>query len=372
MEYSMVISAILVLVAAVVFFLFGRKVSTSGMSVEPLADHSAEIARLQERERSLTDELSRLRETTKNLNDQFSSVQKEHAEARERLATADERATNAQQTLSGERDNHTAAIKTLNDELAAAKQAREKLQLLLTEESQKVSASAQMEAELRERIARAENYIRERETKLETQQSAVDELRNQLSASQRELAAAAEREAALNRMVAERDEQLKGLQDRLKIEFENIATNVLKVATDQLSDQSEKSMTTVLEPLKAQILEFKQKVENTHVEDTKQRSALEAQIKQVALTNQDIGQQAEALTKALKGDSQLRGRWGEVRLERILENSGLQRGREFVVQGGDFNIKNDEGSSQRPDVIILLPENRHFVIDSKEIGRAHV
>lgn len=368
MEILIAISVITVFAAAIASFLVirvTRQNAAPGSSDGFSSNESVEIARLQERERNLGDELGRQREAAEAATTQLSALQKEHADAREKLAAAEERVVNTQQTLSSERDGHTSAMKVLSEELAAVKNAREKLQLSLTEESQKVSASTQMEIELRDRIARAEGYIAEREAKIAALEASLGELRNHLSTSESDLAVGVEREAALNRSLAERDEQLKGLQERLKIEFENIATNVLKVATGQLSDQSEKSMINVLEPLKAQIIEFKQKVEITHVEDTKQRSALEAHIKQVAQTNQDIGLQAEALTKALKGDSQLRGRWGEVRLERILENSGLQRGREFVVQGGDFNIKNDEGGSQRPDVIILLPENRHFVIDSK-------
>jgi DNA recombination protein RmuC len=223
---------------------------------------------------------------------------------------------------------------------------------------ERAAAAQQMEKELRERMTRAENVIAERDSEL-------GRTRGHLAAKEQELAVAAEREKSLNAQIAERDEQVKGLHKTLKTEFENIAHAILKSTTEELSGKSQESLAAVLDPLKARIVEFQQKVETTHTEDTKQRSALSEQIKQVAQTNQSVGSQAEALSKALKGDSQLRGRWGEVRLERILENSGLARGREFVVQGGDFNIKAEDGGSQRPDIVIILPENRHFVIDSK-------
>src|SRR5205823_2513465 len=96
----------------------------------------------------------------------------------------------------------------------------------------------------------------------------------QLAARERELAAAVEREAALNRTVAERDNQLMGLQEHLKTEFKNIASDVLRNATDQLSEKSRESLTPVLDPLKVQIKEFNDRVESSHKEDIRDRSAL--------------------------------------------------------------------------------------------------
>src|SRR5260370_39919536 len=82
-------------------------------------------------------------------------------------------------------------------------------------------------------------------------------------------------------------------------------------------------------------------------------------------TSSAIGTQADGLAKALRGDSQLLGRWGELALERILETAGLQEGREYVTQGRGLKLKSDEGGIQRPDVIRLLPEQRSMIIDSK-------
>ena len=220
-------------------------------------------------------------------------------------------------------------------------------------------------AALEEKITGLQKDLQREQNNLANAAETKDKVQITLDETARSLAVATEREASLNRTISERDEQLKGLQTRLKSEFENIATKILKTATNQLSEKSQESLSTILNPLKLQITEFKQKIESAHIEDTRQRSVLGEQIRQISLTNQNVGMQAEALTKALTGDSQLRGRWGEVRLERLLELSGLQRGREFVVQGGDFNIKSEEGRNQRPDIIIMLPENRHFVIDSK-------
>src|SRR6185437_4659051 len=189
--------------------------------------------------------------------------------------------------------------------------------------------------------------------------------RQQVSQKATELASASERENGLKKLIEQRAEELTAVQTELRTEFENIANRVLGFAAAQLSENSANSLGPILEPLRQKISDFQQKVESTHVEDTRQRSALEQQIRHIIETHLSIGKQAENLAKALKGDSQIRGRWGEVQLERILERSGLVKGREFVVQGGDFKMKTADGAAQRPDVIVLLPENRHFVIDSK-------
>jgi len=215
---------------------------------------------------------------------------------------------------------------------------------------------------LGEQIGRFESQTRKLAAELECETAAHREVRERAAASG---AAAVERERALQQTIAERDEQLKGTQERLKTEFENMANRVLAATANQLSTQSQESLAVILNPLKERIAEFQQKVEASHLEDTSQRATIVEQIRQVTATGQSLGMQAENLTKALKGDPQLRGQWAEIRLERILEQAGLERGRDFVVQGGDFNLKGEDGGSVRPDVIVLLPENRHLIIDSK-------
>jgi DNA recombination protein RmuC len=229
-----------------------------------------------------------------------------------------------------------------------------------------------MEQEVRERLGQAEDRIAERRKKisgLEEKIGVLEELlntsRTQLAEKERVLSAFSERENVLNRTLAERNQQFMALQEQLKSEFENIASKVLASTATQLSEKSQERLIAILDPLKTRLTDIQQKVESGQLEDTRQRAALGEQIRQVAQINQAIGLEAQNLTKALKGDSQARGRWGEMRLERILEKSGLERGKEFQVQGSDVDIRTEDGGGLRPDVVILLPEDRHFVIDSK-------
>jgi len=106
-------------------------------------------------------------------------------------------------------------------------------------------------------------------------------------------------------------------------------------------------------------------VESSYDAESRDVLSLKEQIRWMAETSQRVGSQADGLARALRGDSQLLGRWGEVALERILEAAGLAEGREFVLQGRGLGLKSPAGGTQRPDIVILLPDERSIIIDSK-------
>ena len=348
-EIAIAASIFVALLVVAAVFVAGRYTGLRRQGSGSDQDISAalENARLQERERLRTEHASEL------------------SAVRQKLATTEEAHSGLERALAREKEVSDQAKSKLEGDLTELNKQKDALVSQLSAESQRLAASDTLATQLKGQISRADAHISDRDTTIGTLTEQLEALRTALASKDSDLAVIAERETGLKRTIVERDQQLLGLQDQLKAEFENIANKVLANSTEQLTLKSQESLAPILDPLRAKITEFQTKVETTHLEDTRQRATLEAQIRQVAATNTSIGQQAENLTKALKGDSQLRGRWGEVRLERILENSGLVRDREFVVQGGDFNMKSEEGGSQRPDVIILLPEDRHLVIDSK-------
>ena len=353
-------------ILATIAFLIGRRIAPNTPTTTAVDSATvADLARLQERERSLSKQVAELEEKNTRHADQISTLSTDLGNAREKAAADDARVNGLNSALERERSLSEAAQQKLSASLAEVVSAKDKLGAEHTEQAQLLAAAQRLETELRGQITRAGQHITDRDSIIKELRAELQTTNGTISARDSELAAAAERETGLNRAIAERDEQLKGLQQTLKVEFEGIANNILKVTTDQLTEKSKESLAPLLNPLRERIIEFQKKVEDTHLEDTRQRSSLETHIKTIVEANQTIGEQAENLAKALKGDSQLRGRWGEIRLERILESSGLVRDREFVVQGGDFNIKGEDGGSQRPDVVVILPEDRHFVIDSK-------
>ena len=152
------------------------------------------------------------------------------------------------------------------------------------------------------------------------------------------------------------------MQTRLTTEFENLANRILEANTSKFTTQNQKNLEQLLNPLKTQIGDFKSKIEQVHTAETVDRATLRSQIESLAKLNAQMMEDANNLTLALKGDSKIQGDWGEMILEKILESSGLTQGKEFTTQA---SLKNDDGSDLRPDVIIHLPEGRHFIIDSK-------
>ena len=156
----------------------------------------------------------------------------------------------------------------------------------------------------------------------------------------------------------DKEELFKQLEEKSKMVFENIANKIFQSKTESYQKESEKSLNALLNPLKDKITNFEEKVQNCYEKEAKERFSLKEEIKKITKTNQD-------LTQALKGDIKTQGDWGEVVLTRILENSGLQEGKEFTVQGKGLNLKNEEGKLLKPDVIVHLPDKRHIIIDSK-------
>jgi len=156
--------------------------------------------------------------------------------------------------------------------------------------------------------------------------------------------------------------EIEDLQKRLTTEFENIATKILKERSDEFSISNHKNLSEILNPLKERIQNFEKKVDETYDKELRDKISLREEVRKLTELNTRISEEANNLTKALKGDVKKQGNWGEVILERVLERSGLTKGQEYereeVIEGADMNV-------QRPDVIIHLPDNKHIIIDSK-------
>ncbi|HEX9006961.1 MAG TPA: DNA recombination protein RmuC, partial [Bacteroidota bacterium] len=167
-------------------------------------------------------------------------------------------------------------------------------------------------------------------------------------------------------LLRQRLQELQGLQRDLEKkfndEFENIARRILVETSRSIHDEHRGTLHDVLEPLKESIGRFEEKVEATHRDTVRENQGLREQLLQLQQLNRTIGEEARSLTSALKGESKVRGTWGEMILERILEGSGLIRGQEYVVQEQHISA---EGRRLQPDVILLLPEHRHVVVDAK-------
>ncbi|MBB5648539.1 DNA recombination protein RmuC [Pedobacter cryoconitis] len=202
-------------------------------------------------------------------------------------------------------------------------------------------------------------YYREEKQRLE------DELIDLRTGFMDERSRAVKAEEMLKAQVDKQTEQEKyiaELQQKFKMEFEHIANQILEEKTSKFTANNKANMDLILSPLKENIKAFEEKVDRVYKAESDERNILKGVISQLMDQSRQIQEDANNLTKALKGDNKKQGNWGEVILERVLERSGLVKDQEYRIQS---SFSTATGNRVQPDVIIDLPEDKHIVVDSK-------
>ena len=220
---------------------------------------------------------------------------------------------------------------------------------------------------------------RQQETKIQMLQSAFDSLTHEkvsLLSEQKELnfqnrdlssklGAAAADLRNLESRLQDQKKQFERTSEQMLNQFEVLSSRILDTQSEKFVKSNHANLQTVLAPLKDHLQVFQKKVEDTHLQDVRDRSILEEQIKSLAAANGHLIAEANNLARALKGSAKSQGNWGEIMLERILESAGLREGHEFIREGSGMALQSEEGKAQRPDVVLNLPDDKHIVIDSK-------
>jgi DNA recombination protein RmuC len=156
--------------------------------------------------------------------------------------------------------------------------------------------------------------------------------------------------------------EVKELRERFRTDFENLAQKILDEKSAKFTEQNKLNIDQVLLPLRENLTKFEKQVNDAFMMETREKAGLKEQIQQLAVMNQQMSTDAMNLVKALKGDNKAAGNWGEVILERLLEQSGLQEGVNYLAQG---SFKDEDGNARMPDVVVTLPGDKHIVVDSK-------
>ena len=187
-------------------------------------------------------------------------------------------------------------------------------------------------------------------------------LATHVAESEARLAAARERADDQEKRTAQYLADIEKMKAALQIEFQATAAKLLEEKSAKFTELNKSQVETILHPLRQQLSDFRLRVDTVYKTDSDDRAALKAQIDQLRLLNTQITDEAHNLTRALKGQAQARGAWGELVLERLLDSAGLIKGENYLTQE---SLNTDDGRRLRPDVIIRLPDDRHLVVDSK-------
>jgi DNA recombination protein RmuC len=272
------------------------------------------------------------------------AAQLELAQARERLRAGEQAAAAVQAELERSREE----TRGTRDELAAA---HETVLRAAASEAQK----NQHVASLNERVADLEQRARDTAAQLDARNVA-------LQTAHAELAHVRTRADAERASAQEKLQLLTDAKTELSNQFKTLANEILEEKSKRFAEQNQQNLGTLLDPLRTQLNEFKGKVEEVYVQEGKDRTALSEQVRQLMELNKTLSNDANNLTKALKGSAKTQGNWGELILERVLEASGLEKGRVYHVQ---VSQRDAEGNLQQPDVVIDLPQDRKLVVDAK-------
>ncbi len=272
------------------------------------------------------------------------AAQLELAQAQERLRAHERAAAGVQADLERARGE----TQGVRQELAAS-----------TAEVLRASAS---EARERQSVASLTDRVAalQREAAAGVEQAAVRA--RELQAAHAELAQLRTRADADRENLQAQVALLGDAKTALSDQFKTLASEILEEKSKRFAEQNQQNLGTLLDPLRVQLSDFKGKVEEVYIKEGQDRSALKEQVRQLMELNRTLSNDASNLTKALKGSAKTQGNWGELILERVLEASGLEKGRVYHVQ---VSQRDAEGNLQQPDVVVDLPQDRKLVVDAK-------
>ena len=221
-------------------------------------------------------------------------------------------------------------------------------QIALTRLEERFDEQHKTATKLQETLEQGQTHKESLQTELANRQAQLAETQNQLEN---------ERQQANEKL-----ELLQNAKEDLSNQFKVLAQTILEEKSEKFTKQNQEQLDDILKPFKTQLTDFRKRVDDVYDKESKDRVSLHTEILNLQKATLQIGTDAINLTNALKGDSKTQGNWGELVLERLLEESGLREGHEYHRE---VSINTEGGKRFRPDVVINLPHEKDVVIDSK-------
>ena len=334
-----------------------------------------------------------LQEKMQGVNQEYQSLREQHGRLQEEqmLLKADNMARSAAlesekqqraelrtrlETAQGEFEKVRSELTTALAELERYKTSLEKEQIhgadvgsrlgLLQEEHaqmQRVYTTALADLErYKTSLEKEQNHVADERERFEALQAEHRKLREEMMTT---LADLERYKTSLEKERQQREEEaekVKEMQEKHFAQFRNLAGEILEQNVGKLKDSNSESMDNLLKPLRVQLESLGKAVTATNETAAGNKASMEAAIKAMMEKTESLSHEAESLTLALRGNTKKQGDWGEMILERMLEESGLRKGEEYYIQE---NFKTEEGRDARPDVVIRFPDKRCVIVDSK-------
>ncbi len=198
--------------------------------------------------------------------------------------------------------------------------------------------------------------------RLEAMDAELRDIRGSRDVSESRAAGLEARLAEQQAGAEQRYRDLEVSRERMKTEFQALAAEILEEKSKRFGEQNVSQIGLLLNPLREQIGDFRKVVSEAYEKEGRERVTLQAELKQLFELNRQLSDEAGSLTRALTSDNRTQGYWGELKLERLLETGGLEKGQQYLTQE---SFKDEAGDRYRPDALLLLPEDRQIVIDAK-------
>lgn len=212
------------------------------------------------------------------------------------------------------------------------------------------------------RLQESNTYLEHTISLAQQRENELITLRCQLTKKHEQVATLTTRLEEQTRQNDEKIQLLHEAKESMSVQFKGLAHEIFDAKERRFTEHNNNQLQHVLKPFCDQLDEFKKKVDDVYVNDVRERSSLKQELDNLRQLNVEMNREAVNLTRALKGDHKTQGNWGELVLQRVLEQSGLRAGIEYDAQGA---FRDADNRLLKPDVLVHLPENKDIIIDSK-------